>query len=257
MTATTETTARVLAGAIFLATVLSGGAWGVEAFRSKMEQWVETRQLISQERSDWAADKETLRATRDLLKQRKSALEASIQELEAASSQDDDERRKLLLRRAELQESRPLVAERVRAMELEAQALAKRLPAPLVKKLEPLLVQIPDDPEVTTVGLGQRLMNVLGILAQAEKWNGTANLAGETRDMGNGEKLQVRTLYWGLGQAIYVDSRGEQAGIGRPGEEGWEFTPDPGIASDAELLLDIYEGNVDTIEFVRLPIRIQ
>ena len=252
-----ENTARILAGAIFLATLLPCAAWGVEAFRAKMEKWVETRQLISRERSDWEADRETLRATRDLLKQQKSALESSIQELETASSQDDEERRTLLLRRAELQESRPVVAERVRAMELEARDLAGRLPAPLVRKLEPLLVQIPDDPEHTGVGLGQRLMNVLGILAQAEKWNGTANLAGETRDMGNGEKLHVRTLYWGLGQAIYVDERGEHAGIGRPGEEGWEFSAQPEIADDADLLLDIYEGNVDTIEFVQLPVRIQ
>ena len=100
-------------------------------------------------------------------------------------------------------------------------------------------------------------MNVLGILAQAEKWNGTATLAGETREMDDGQKVQVRTLYWGLVQAIYVDALGKRAGLGRPGAVGWEFSVQPELVDEARLLIDIYEGNVDTIEFVRLPIEIR
>ena len=102
------------------------------------------------------------------------------------------------------------------------------------------------------------MMNVLGVLAQAEKWNGTATFVGETRAVGDsGQKMQVRTLYWGLGQAFYVDAQGETAGIGRPGPEGWEFTNQPALAGDTELLLDIYEGNVDRIDFVGLPVEIR
>jgi hypothetical protein len=127
----------------------------------------------------------------------------------------------------------------------------------LQKKLELLLVQIPDDPENTRLPLGQRLMNVLGVLAQAEKFNGTATFLGETRAVNGEQKVQVRTLYWGLGQAIYVDARGETAGIGRPGPDGWEFSNEAGLADDAKLLLDIYEGNVDVIEFVKLPVEIR
>jgi hypothetical protein len=95
------------------------------------------------------------------------------------------------------------------------------------------------------------------VLAQAEKFNGTATFVGETRAVGGDQKVQVRTLYSGLAQAVYVDSHGETAGIGRPGAEGWEFTVDPELADDAERLLDIYEGNVDAIEFVRLPVEIR
>ena len=128
---------------------------------------------------------------------------------------------------------------------------------PLQDKLKPLLVQIPDDPTTTKLQRGQRLMNVLGVLAQAEKFNDTATFVGETREVATGQKMQVRTLYWGLGQAIYVDAQGSTAGIGRPGANGWAFTDDPELAEDAQLLLDIYEGNVDVIEFVELPVAIQ
>jgi hypothetical protein len=101
-------------------------------------------------------------------------------------------------------------------------------------------------------------MNVLGVLAQAEKWNSTATFVGETRAVGEGDqKVQVRTLYWGLGQAIYVDTQGKVAGIGRPTPEGWQFVDDASLAEDAALFLDIYEGNVDTIAFVPVPVELE
>jgi len=229
----------------------------VSAYRTKTEKWIETRQLISQERNDWAAERETLRATRDLLRQQKEALEAEIAELEASSGSADDERRDLLLERAEHLRAARALEDRVRAMEEAVQGLAPQLPEPLQKKLEPLLVQIPDDPETTRLQLGQRLMNVLGVLLQAEKWNGTATFVGETRAVKGDQKVAIRTLYWGLGQAFYVDSQGQTAGIGRPGPDGWVFAERLDVAERAKLLLDIYEGNVDTIEFVELPVEVQ
>ncbi len=223
-------------------------------FRSKMEKWVETRQLISEERTEWQADRESLRSTQRLLKERKAALEADVAELEATSTVADDDRRDLLLKRAEYQRSAQVLKDRIREMEEAVLALAPQLPVPLQDKLEMLLVQIPDNPETTKLQLGQRLMNVLGVLAQAEKFNSTATFVGETRPLEDGQRVQVRTLYWGLGQAVYVDTPGRIAGIGRPGIDGWSFTNDESVAEEAKLLLDIYEGNVDTIEFVRLPI---
>jgi hypothetical protein len=229
----------------------------VSHFRGEMEKWVETRQIISEERSDWEVEREILKATKELLQQQSKLLRSEISELTESSTVADEERRDLLLERGEYQRVNRTLEERIRAMEEEVLALAPRLPEPLQKKLEPLLVQIPDDPENTRQQLGQRLMNVLGVLSQAEKFNGTATFVGETRAVKGDQKVQIRTLYWGLGQAIYVDSRGEVAGIGRPGPDGWEFSSDPALADSARLLLDIYEGTVDVIEFVRLPVEIR
>jgi len=242
--------------AVLSLSLLASGALGdVGGFKAKMAKWVETRRILSEEKSEWEAERETLRATRDLLRQEKKAFEAEIAELDEGSTAADDERNELLLSRGDYQRANEELAASIRGMEESVLALAPRLPEPLQKKLEPLLVQIPEDPERTRVPLGQRLMNVLGVLAQAEKWNGTATLVGETRDVtGDGQKVSVRTLYWGLGQAIYVDARGESAGIGRPGPDGWVFTDDPDLADDAARLLDIYEGNIDEIEFVALPV---
>jgi hypothetical protein len=229
----------------------------VDGFRVKLEKWVETRQLISEEKSDWEVEQETLRATRDLLAQQKEALQAEIEELQASQTASDEERRDLLLRRGEYQRANRVLEDQIRAMEEQVLDLAPRLPEPLQRKLEPLLVQIPEDLVESGIPLGQRLMNVLGVLAQAEKFNGTATFVAETRAVEGDQKVQVRTLYWGLGQAIFVDAQGRMAGTGRPGPSGWEFDNDPALADDAGRLLDIYEGNVDTIEFVPFPVEIQ
>lgn len=245
-----------------LALAVAAGARAAEegadvgAFRVKMEKWVETRQIISEEQSDWEVEQETLKATRDLLKQEKEALTNEIAELESSSTAADEERRQLLLQRGEYQRASAALEERIRTLELAVLALAPRLPEPLQRKLDLLLVQIPEDPESTRLQLGQRLMNVLGVLAQAEKFNGTATFVGETRAVGD-QKMQVRTLYWGLGQAVYVDAQAETAGIGRPGPDGWVFSSEPALAGKAKRLLDIYEGNVDAIEFVTFPVEIR
>jgi hypothetical protein len=250
--------AGVVATSLAAARAAETGA-GVEDFRARVQKWVEARQILSQEKSDWEVEKETLEATRDLLAQQKASLEAEIALLDESGGTAEGERRDLLLQRGEYQRVGRTLEEQIRGMEEQVLAIVPRLPAPLQEKLEPLLVQIPDDPAKTKSQLGQRLVNVLGILSQTEKFNSTATLVGETRAIGSesDEKVQVRTLYWGLGQAVYVDSRAEAAGIGRPGGEGWDFSDDPSLAKDAKLLLDVFEGNVDVIEFVEMPVEIR
>jgi hypothetical protein len=245
------------AALIALVVAISGSAQASDGFRAKIEKWIETRQILSEEKSGWDAERETLEATRDLLATEKQALQSEIAELENTATSADEERRDLLLDRGAHQRAAAVLGERILAMEDEVRALVPRLPEPLQKKLEPLLVQIPDDPETTRLPLGQRLMNVLGVLAQAEKFDGTATFVAETREVEGGQQMQVRTLYWGLAQAIYVDAQARTAGTGRPGVSGWEFSDAGGLADRAELLLDIYEGNVDSIEFVELPVEIR
>jgi gas vesicle protein len=231
----------------------------VDDFRVKMEKWVETRQLLSEEKSDWDAERELLRASRDLLREQRKALKEEIAELDSTITEADQERVDLLLERGEYQRTTTALEGWLADLEADVKALVPQLPAPLQDKLEPLIVQIPDDPTQGRASLGQRLVNVLGVILQSEKFNSTATLTGETRAVraGDDQKVQVRTLYWGLGQAVYVDSQGKVAGVGRPGPEGWQFVEEPGLAGEAKLLLDIYEGNVDTIRFVDMPVQIQ
>jgi len=260
-----STSARVVALVVALSGALLGAASPSQAadrvddFRVKTEKWVETRQLLSQEASDWEAEREMLESSRDLLRDQREALKEESAALEASVTEADEERVDLLLRRGEYKRSTGAMEEWLTDLEASVKGLAPQLPEPLQDRLEPLLVQIPDAPEEGRVGLGKRLVNVLGVLLQAEKFNNTATLTGETRAVrpDDAQKVQVRTLYWGLGQAVYVDSQGRVAGVGRPGPEGWRFDEEEGFADEAKLLVDIYEGNIDTIRFVEMPVQVQ
>ena len=97
---------------------------------------------------------------------------------------------------------------------------------------------------------------MLGVISQAEQFDANAHLAGETRSVDGDQKVAIRTLYWGLGQAVYAAAQGRGAGVARPGPSGWIFENDPSLVADAQLLLDIYEGNVDTIEFIPVPVEL-
>ena len=247
-----------IAGAHARPAMADDDSLAVQAFRSKMEQWVETRQILSEERANWLAEKESLEATRDLLARERDSLRTEIKEFEESGADTDEERRELLLERAELQRSAASLRGDIAELEVVVKELAPQLPDPLQKKLELLLVQIPEDPESTKVPLGQRLISVLGVLAQSEKWNSTATLINETREVGGpDDQRAVRTLYWGLGQAFYVDRTGTIAGVGRPSVDGWDFLDVSGVEEDTALLLDIYEGNVDTISFVPMTVEIR
>ena len=235
----------------------ASGESQISAYRAKLDKWVEARETLSKERADWRVDREYLTSTRKLLQQEKKALETEIADFEKQDEGAGERRRELLLERGDYQRTEKVLADQIAELEKQVLGIAPLFPEPLQDKLEPLLVQIPEDPERVRVPLGSRLMNVLGVLVQAEKFNRTATLVGETRSLGGDQKVQVRTLYWGLGQAIYVDSQGETAGVGRPSEEGWRFEDDPALTSRASELLDIYEGNVDTISFVPIPVEIR
>ncbi|MEM9174742.1 MAG: DUF3450 family protein [Myxococcota bacterium] len=252
----------VLAIAVLLVSpsfgVAEEAAAGAAAFRVKMEKWVETRRILSAERADWLVERESLQATRKLLRRERDDLRAEIEAFVETGADASEERRDLLRQRAEYQQADERLEADIRRLEAQVLALVPQLPDPLRDRLELLLVQIPEDPANPRVPLGQRLMNVLGVLAQAEKWNATATFVGETRPVGPaGQRIQVRTLYWGLGQAIYVDTQGKVAGLGRPGADGWSFIDDASLADDARLFLDSHEGNVDTIAFVPIPVDVE
>lgn len=249
--------ALVLLSASIAQFAFSGPA-SAEGVRAKVEKWAEASQVASKEAADWRVEKETLRATRDLLKQERDALKQQLEELANSGAGASEERQGLLERSADYEEKAAVLGDKITLMEAQVKALAPRLPAPLVEKIEPLLIQIPEDPANTRVSQSSRLMNVLGVLIQAEKFNSTANFVGETRSIdGSDRKVSVRTLYWGLSQAIYVDAEGKVAGFGRPTDEGWRFEVDPEVTAQAAHLLDIYEGNTDDIEFINFPVELR
>jgi hypothetical protein len=220
--------------------------------RSTLEKWVQTRQLISRTKADWQADREMRRNTVELLERELKTVEAQIAGLATNSAVVDQERAEAeALKRAS---NAALERVRLRAAEFEGRLrqLVPRLPQPLQEMLAPLLARLPADSANTKLADTERVQVLVGILNELDKFQNAVNLFSERRKKPNGEEVAVETVYIGLGAAYFVNDANDFAGLGAPGERGWEWTVQPELAPAVREAIRIYR-NERTARFVALP----
>lgn len=230
----------------------------VKQTKSKLDKWVETQQLISEEKNDWEAEQTALADTKELLQKQLESLDEKIAAIEETATEIEKKRNELLLQRADYIRSNKQITGIVTGLEQRLLEQTAYYPEPLQKIIEPLLVRIPEDPEETDASLGRRVQNIVGILSQAQKFNNTITFIGETQEVeGSDKQVQVWTFYWGLGAAFYVDELGKVAGFGMPAKGGWAFTQDNSIAPQVNKMRAYYENTDQDIKFVPVPVTIQ
>ena len=243
---------------LLCALIANGSAEEIAITQKKIDKWIETRQIISEERANWLGEKAMLETSQGILSDELTALNRAVELLSETSTMADVERGNLQAEREELERSNEMLAVKVRTLEIAVQDLSARFPTPLLVKIKPLLQNIPEDVSRTKKALGQRLLTVLGVLSQAEKFNGTLTLQTNARDVsGTGVQERVTTLYWGLAFAVYVDDAGKFAGMGLPGPKGWEWSTHNESASDVRRFIATYSGETDQLDFVNIPVEIR
>jgi septal ring factor EnvC (AmiA/AmiB activator) len=227
----------------------------LEDTRLKMGKWIETQQIISQERNDWQQGKEILAGRIELIEREVAALEEKIKQAEASVAESGAKRDALTAERDGLQATAAGLAQAVAAMESEVRKLFPSLPKPIVEKLKPLHDRMPEATAEVKVSVAERFQNVLGILNELNKAGTDITVSYEVRDLANGKPSEVQVLYIGLAQAYYVSPSGD-AGVGRPSPQGWTWTPAPTIAPNVLTALEILQGK-HSPAFVPLPVEIQ
>jgi hypothetical protein len=249
-------------GLIFLPLLSLGGpAFGaaepsMELARANVEQWVQTRQLISRTRSDWEAEREMLHQTRALYQRELAGIEEQMTRVTTNSGQVDRERStaeaELTRANASLEEVRRLSG----IHEAKLKAVVPRLPAPLVAAIQPLLDRIPSDDQTSKQSATERLQNLVGALNEIDKFNASIGIHSENRSNARGEQVAVEVLYLGLGAAFYVNASGDLAGTGNPGPAGWTWTIAPSLAPAIQEALHVYRSERPA-RFVGLPVTIR
>jgi len=227
----------------------------LESTRDVLDQWVQTKQITSKEKSDWRLEKSILADTQKLLSSELKRLEISLEDLKNSATAADEDRSKLTAQKEATAEASAVVEGSIQGLEIQMKRIVKTLPTPLVEKIKPLIRRLPKDSANTKLSLGERVQNIVGILSQADKFNATITQTSESRELDSGKIVEVRTLYWGLAMAYYVDASGAYAGIGHPGEDGWEWPQIEGVGPQIKQLLAVYEGS-EGIQFVEVPARI-
>lgn len=224
--------------------------------RTGIEQWVQTRQVISRTRADWESEKETLLQSKALYQRELAGVEEQFTRVSTNSTQVDRERTAaeadLKEANAALEHARDLAA----GLEAKVRGLLPLLPAPLIETMQPLLNRLPSDPQATRTGATERVQTLVSVLNEIDKFNNAVTLFSEKRKNAQGEEVAVETVYAGLGAAYFVNQTGEFAGLGKPGPKGWEWTIQPAVAEKVRDVIRIYRGE-RTAHFVLLPVTVQ
>lgn len=227
----------------------------LDRMRITMDKWIETQQIVSKESKDWQQGKEILTSRLELVKKEIDTLQAKIEEAETGVHETDAERAKLLNESDNLKTAADELTSASTVLERSVVKLSRQLPDPIATKLQPLYQRIPQDPAKTRVSVAERFQNILGILNELNKANNEISLNYEVHNLADGKPAEVQAIYIGLAQAYYVSARGE-AGIGRPGPDGWQWNPSRDAAANILTALEILQGK-HTPAFVPLPVKIQ
>lgn len=252
---------RIRLGAILcaaLAGCFSGQAAeaALGAVRAGMEQWVQTRQLISRTKSDWDSEKEMLLQTKALYERELAGIDDQMGKVSTNSAQVDRDRAVLEAElkdaNATLDHGKVLVA----GLESKASAMAARMPDPLKETLQPLLNRLPQDSAASKTAVTERLQTVVSLFNEIDKFNNAISITSEKRKNDRGEEIAVESVYVGLGAAYFVNQTGDFAGAGEPSAEGWRWTVNPSLAAEVREIIRIYRGE-RTASFVLLPVHVQ
>ncbi len=248
---------RSLAGMVFASATAQGAVESpLATARSGVEQWVQTRQLISRTKADWESEKDLLLQTKALYERELAGIAEQRGKVSTNSTQVDRERATAEL---ELKESNATLDHgraTMEALELKIRTLVPRLPSPLQETLKPLLARLPEDAKATKLGVTERLQTVVSVLNEVDKFNNAVTLASEKRKNPAGDEMAVETVYVGLGAGYFVNQTGEFAGRGQPGLQGWEWTTDPALSTPVREVVRIYRGE-RTATFVPLPVTLR
>jgi len=226
-----------------------------DAARASIAKWVETQQLIAKERKDWQDGKQILQSRIDAVGGEIAALGQRLDETRRAASEANGKKTGEIVVSESLHRTDADLARWVADLEQGLRTLEARLPEPLLQKVKPLYDRMPTDPNATSVSLAERYQNVVGILNEVGKFNGEITMVTEVRTLSDGKPAEVRTVYVGLAQAYYVSPKGD-AGIGRPGTNGWEWVPAKEIATQIERAVEVLQNKAKPT-FVSLPVRVQ
>ena len=229
-----------------------------EELRTAVHEWVETMQEIQTEENDWSRDQEVLQNYREGLEKEIADLKEQIASARTRKEGADQESLDKSKERDRYANAKDELAGIVRKLE---ESLAPKLPTfPEPLRQEPKVAQGIEDferdfalpAEKRGENVSKRLLNVINLLTEAEKFQQAVHLRPELHKDGQGREFNMQVLYFGLAQAYAVNEDGDFALVGHPTSDGWKFEERKDLAPKIKVLIASTTGDQDAT-FVNLP----
>ena len=226
-----------------------------ECPRDVLEKWIETKCLISKEKQDWRVGRELLQERQDLAQREIASLKEKTQQARSDMTEADKKLEELRVKNAELKESTAGLVDEVAGLEKRLLAFLGRAPAPIAERVKPLSQRIPRPGTETTMSLSERFQNLIGILNEVDKFSRELSVVSEVRELEDGTSAEVTVMYIGLGAAYYTNGKG-LAGVGQPGEKGWQWVRNNELYQAVADIIAI-QRNEKPAGYVSLPFQVQ
>ena len=225
-----------------------------------VSEWVETMQKIQQEENEWTRDQEVLTNYREGLTKEIADLKEQIADAQTRKQGSDAESLKQTQERDRFVAAKDALAILVR--ELEEQYMAAKIPLiPAPLRAEPKVFQAIEDLErdmklpkdKQSEGVSKRLLNLINLTADIEKFQQTVVLRQELRTDAEGREFNMQVIYFGLAAAYAVNEDGSFALMGKPtADSGWKFEERKDLAEEIQSLIATTTGDQDPA-FISLP----
>lgn len=225
--------------------------------RTVVKEWVATEKAISSEAIQWEEKQTLLTDLIGVTQAEIETLKQSLETIEATQTEADAVRAELVTEQEELNQGRQRIASFLDGIEPKLQALKPALPTPLQDKLTPLYQRIPQDPATTSLGIAERMQTVIGLLSTINKFDRAITVHEELRTLGDGSTGEVETVYIGLGTAYYRTRSGDDAGIGQPSTDGWQWESQPELSTSIAEVIAIANNQTQEARFIALPVEFQ
>ena len=230
-----------------------------QELRTSVQEWIETMRKIQQEENDWSRDQEVLKNYQEGLEKEISDLKQQIHDVKTRKAGADLETHKQSTQRDLYATTKDELALIVRQLEEKLEKQLPLFPPPLLA--EPKVAQGIEDlnrdlklpPEKRNEGVSKRLLNLINLLTEAEKFQQTVHLRPELRKNSDGREFNMQVVYFGLACAYAVNEDGNFALVGRPSASGWNFEERIELAPDIKQLVAATVGDKDAA-FINLPL---
>ena len=230
-----------------------------EELKVTISEWVDTMRQIQEEENEWTRDQEVLINYREGLEKEIESLKVSIADAQTKKDGSDASSLKQTEERDRYATAKDELSIMVRALEEKMISKLPLIPTPLrteakvAQGIEDLERDIKLPVEKRSEGVSKRLLNLLNLAAEIEKFQQTVVLRQELRSDTDGKEYNMKVLYFGLAVAYAVNDGGTLALVGQPTEtDGWKFTEQSDLADEITGLINSTTGDADAA-FVELP----
>lgn len=223
------------------------------ATRELIRQWVKTERIISEEKTSWDVEKKRMQELLDLYQKELKLLDEEIDKAGKSASMVDENKQRFQTELKQYREAQQLLGDTMARLLPRLKSLMARLPQPLLDELSAEINLLNSED-----ALGKPrdvLKSMVAVLSASGRFNRSITIAEDTRQTPDGKKMTVDVLYLGLCRAFYTTAAGSTAGVGTPGETGWEWQPVADLADDIRRTIAVYRKDKQP-QLIKLPVKI-